>query len=170
MRGKREAQDQFQDKLVAMRRTSKTVQGGRIMGFDALVVVGDGKGRVGFGRGKSREVPMAIQKANENARKNMMHIQLDDGTLFHAITANHGASQVFMKPASEGTGIIAGNAMRAVFEMLGVRNVLAKSIGATNPLNVVRATINGLKAMATPEKAAMTRGKTVAELLEDDNG
>jgi len=166
-KGNNEVKDAFQDKLVAMRRTSKVVQGGRVFGFDALVVVGDGKGRVGFGRGKSREVPLAIQKANENARKNMVHIQLDDGTLFHAITAEHGASKVFMKPASKGTGIIAGNAMRAVFEMLGVRNILAKSIGATNPINVVQATIKGLKDMATPEKAAMKRGKKVADLVEE---
>ena len=153
-----------------MRRTSKVVQGGRVFGFDALVVVGDGKGRVGFGRGKSREVPVAIQKANENARKNVVHIQLDDGTLFHEIKSHHGASEVFMKPASEGTGIIAGNAMRAVFEVLGVRNILAKSIGATNPINVVQATINGLKSMATPEKAALKRGKKVADLIEENNG
>jgi small subunit ribosomal protein S5 len=163
-----EVKDAFQDKLVAMRRTSKVVQGGRVFGFDALVVVGDGKGRVGFGRGKSREVPLAIQKANENARKNMVYIQLDDGTLFHAITSEYGASKVFMKPASDGTGIIAGNAMRAVFEMLGVRNVLAKSIGATNPINVVNATVRGLKSMATPEKAAMKRGKKVADLIEEE--
>ena len=166
-KGNNDAKDAYQDKLVSMRRTSKVVQGGRVFGFDALVVVGDGEGRVGFGRGKSKEVPLAIQKANENARKNMVHIQLDDGTLFHAIKAHHGASKVFMKPASKGTGVIAGNAMRAVFEMLGVHNVLAKCIGSTNPINVVQATIKGLLSMATPEKAAKKRGKKVADLLED---
>lgn len=166
-KGNNETKDAFQDKLVSMRRTSKVVQGGRVFGFDALVVVGDGNGRIGFGRGKSREVPVAIQKANENARKNIVHIQLNDGTLFHPVTSHHGASQVFMKPASDGTGIIAGNAMRAVFEMLGVRNILAKSIGATNPINVVQATIKGLKSMATPEKAALKRGKKVADLIEE---
>lgn len=166
-KGNNEQKDAFQDKLVSMRRTSKVVQGGRIFGFDALVVVGDGNGRVGFGRGKSREVPLAIQKANENARKNMVKIDLNNGTVYHAINAHHGASQVFMKPASEGTGIIAGNAMRAVFEMLGVRNILAKSNGATNPINVVQATIKGLQGMVTPAKAAQKRGKKVADLIEE---
>ena len=165
-KGRDEAKDGYQDKLVAMRRTSKVVQGGRVFGFDALVVVGDGQGRVGTGRGKSKEVPAAIKKATENAHKNMVEVQLDDGTLFHTINASHGASKVFMKPASKGTGIIAGNAMRAVFEMLGVHNVLAKCIGSTNPINVVQATIKGLLSMATPEKAAKKRGKKLADLME----
>ena len=161
-----ETDDLFQEKLVSMRRTAKVVKGGRVFGFDALVVTGDGNGRVGFGRGKSKEVPLAIQKATENARRNMVSINLNKSTLHHTIVAEHGASKVFMKPASDGTGIIAGNAMRAVFEVVGIQNVLSKSNGSTNPINVVRATINGLKNMATPETVAEKRGKTVAEILE----
>jgi small subunit ribosomal protein S5 len=166
-KGNIEEKDAFRDKLVAMRRITKVVKGGRIFSFDALVVVGDGNGRVGFGRGKSREVPLAIQKANESARKNMVFIQLDNGTLFHPIKAQYGASQIFMKPASDGTGVIAGNAMRAVFEMLGVRNILAKTIGASNPINVVQATMKGLKEMSSPEKAALKRGKRVQDFMEE---
>jgi len=154
------------EKLVAVNRTAKVVKGGRIFGFSALVVAGDGQGKVGFGRGKAREVPVAIQKATEAARRNMVYIQLKDNTLQHAVKANHGASKVIMLPASEGTGVIAGNAMRAVFEVMGVENVLAKSIGSTNPVNVVRATINGLKKMATPEQIAAKRGKTIEEIME----
>ncbi len=160
-------EDTYQDKLVTMRRTSKVVKGGRVFGFDALIVTGDGNGRIGFGRGKAKEVPVAIQKATENARRNVVYIDLKEGTLHHAITANHGASKVFMKPASEGTGVIAGSAMRAVFEVVGVKNVLSKSIGSTNPINVVRATVNGLVQMATPESVAEKRGKRVEEILED---
>jgi small subunit ribosomal protein S5 len=159
--------DMYQEKLVAMRRTAKVVKGGRVFGFDALIVTGDGNGRVGFGRGKAKEVPVAIQKATENARRNMIYIDLQDGTLYHPVIANHGASKVIMQPASEGTGVIAGNAMRAVFEVLGIKNVLAKSIGSTNPINVVRATIKGLAQMATPESVAEKRGKSVEEILED---
>ena len=165
-KGNIEEKDAFKDKLVAMRRITKVVKGGRIFSFDALVVVGDGNGRVGFGRGKSREVPLAIQKANESARKNMVYIQLDNGTLFHPISSQYGACQIFMKPASDGTGVIAGNAMRAVFEMLGVRNILAKTIGASNPINVVQATMKGLKQMTSPEKAALKRGKKVSDFME----
>lgn len=159
--------DMYQEKLVAMRRTSKVVKGGRQFGFDALIVTGDGNGRVGFGRGKSKEVPLAIQKATENARRNMVQIDLVKGTLHHAIKARHGASKVFMKPASDGTGVIAGSAMRAVFEVVGVKNVLSKNVGSTNPINVVRATINGLQDMMTPESVAEKRGKSVKEILED---
>ena len=168
-RRSRKEGDDLESKLVGMRRTSKVVKGGRVFGFDALVVVGDGQGRVGFGRGKSKEVPLAIQKANENARKSMVSIDLNQGTLYHDITSRHGASKVFMKPASEGTGVIAGNAMRAVFEVVGVQNVLAKCIGSTTPLNVVRATIKGLESMITPEIAARKRGKSVAELMQEDH-
>lgn len=160
-------EDIFQEKLVAMRRTSKVVKGGRVFGFDALIVTGDGNGRIGYGRGKAKEVPVAIQKATENARRNMVNIDLIEGTLHHAINARHGASKVFMKPASEGTGVIAGSAMRAVFEVVGVKNVLSKSVGSTNPINVVRATINGLRDMMTPESVAEKRGKSVKDIVEE---
>ena len=146
------------EKLVSVKRHAKTVKGGRIMSFAALVVVGDGNGRVGIGRGKSREVPVAIQKAMENARRNMETVNLNGDTLWYPTTANHGASKVFMQPASQGTGIIAGGAMRAVFEVVGVHNVLAKTYGSTNPINVVRATINGLSNLKSPEEIAEKRG------------
>ena len=159
--------DGILEKLVAVNRTSKVVKGGRIFGFSALVVVGDGKGRVGFGRGKSREVPTAIQKAMEDARRNMVRVYLNGNTLHHVVKGTHGATDVFMRPASEGTGIIAGHAMRAVFEVVGVENVLAKVVNAANPVNVVQATINGLKGMVSPEMVARKRGKTVAEIREE---
>ena len=155
----------YQEKLVSVRRVAKVVKGGRIFGFSALTVVGDGNGRVGFGRGKAREVPAAIQKAMEAAKKNMVTVSLKEGTLQHPITARHGAAKVFMQPASEGTGIIAGGAMRAVFEVLGVHNVLAKCIGSPNPVNVVRATVKGLAEMSDPESVAAKRGKSVEEIL-----
>lgn len=154
------------EKLVNVSRVAKTVKGGRIMRFSAMMVVGDGKGRVGVGYGKAAEVPVAIQKATENARRNMITIQLKGNTLQHEINVRHGASRVLMMPASEGTGVIAGNAMRAVFEVMGVQNVLAKNIGSTNPINVVYATIKGLKAMSTPEYVAAKRGKTIEEILD----
>ena len=155
----------LQESLVQVNRVSKVVKGGRIFSFTALTVVGDGAGRVGYGRGKAREVPAAIQKAMEAARRNMITVELDGTTLQYAIKARHGASKVYMQPASEGTGVIAGGAMRAVFEMAGVHNVLAKCYGSTNPVNVVRATFNGLKAMNSPEEIAAKRGKTVEEIL-----
>ncbi len=155
----------LQEKLVQVNRVAKVVKGGRIFGFTALTVVGDGNGKVGFGRGKAREVPAAIQKALEAARRNMVSVELNGNTLQHPIKANHGASKVFMQPASEGTGIIAGGAMRAVFEVAGVQNVLAKCYGSTNPVNVVRATVNGLAAMNSPEDVAAKRGKSVEEIL-----
>jgi len=154
------------EKLVTVNRVAKVVKGGRIFGFTALTVVGDGNGRVGFGRGKAREVPVAIQKAMEKARQNMVSVPLNGDTLYYSITAEHGAARVYMQPASEGTGIIAGGPMRAVFECLGVHNVLAKSHGSTNAINVVRATINGLKALHSPEFMAAKRGKTPEELTE----
>jgi small subunit ribosomal protein S5 len=154
------------EKLVGIRRVAKVVKGGRIFGFSALTVVGDGNGRVGFGQGKAREVPVAIQKAMDEARKNMKSVVLNGDTLQHPLTARHGAAKVFMQPASEGTGVIAGGAMRAVFDAVGVHNVLAKSIGSTNPLNVVRATINGLTEMSNPESIAAKRGKSVEEIME----
>ena len=155
----------YLEKLINVNRVAKVVKGGRIFGFSALTVVGDGEGRVGFGRGKAREVPVAIQKAMENARKNMTTIALNGDTLQYPIVGEHGAAKVYMQPASEGTGIIAGGPMRAVFEVLGVHNVLAKCIGTTNPINVVRATINGLRSMSSPEEMAAKRGKSVEEIL-----
>ncbi|MDH5231262.1 MAG: 30S ribosomal protein S5 [Gammaproteobacteria bacterium] len=161
-----QSSDDLLEKLVAVNRVAKVVKGGRQFGFSALTVVGDGKGRVGFGSGKAREVPVAIQKAMEKARKNMVTVQLNNDTLQYPVTSTHGAAKVFMQPASEGTGIIAGGAMRAVFEVLGVHNVLAKCIGSNNPVNVVRATVRGLKEMNSPEQVAAKRGKTVQEILE----
>lgn len=166
MRTENQASDMYIEKLVDVARTSTTVKGGRRMSFAALVVAGDGEGKIGYGRGKAREVPVAIQKATEAARRNMLHIALKDKTLQHEIIARHGASKVIMLPASEGTGVIAGNAMRAVFEVMGVQNVLAKCLGSSNPINVVRATIKGLKQMSTPESVAAKRGKTVKEITE----
>ena len=157
----------YQEKLVSVNRTSKVVKGGRVFGFAVLVVVGDGKSRVGYGRGKAREVPVAIQKAMDHARKNMVYIPLSGSTIFHEITCSYGASKVFMKPASEGTGIIAGGAMRAVLEVLGVQNISAKSIGSTNPSNIVRATIAALTSIGTPDYVAAKRGKTVAEITAE---
>lgn len=158
--------DGYQEKLVSVTRTAKVVKGGRVFGFAALVVVGDGKGKVGFGRGKAREVPVAIQKAMDQAKKNMVYIPLSGSTIHHEITWSYGASKVFMKPASEGTGIIAGGAMRAVLEVLGVQNILAKSIGSTNPGNVVRATVAALQNIATPDFVAAKRGKSIEEITE----
>jgi len=157
--------DGLQEKLVAVARTAKVVKGGRVFGFSVLVVVGDGNGKIGVGRGKAKEVPVAIQKAMERARKNMIFVPLAGKTVNHEITWSCGASKVFIKPASEGTGIIAGGGMRAVFEVLGVENVLAKSIGSTNPSNVVQATIDALTHMVTPDYAAAKRGKTVHEIM-----
>ena len=156
----------LQEKLVQVNRVAKVVKGGRIFSFTALTVVGDGKGRVGFGRGKAREVPVAIQKAMEAARRNMIEVQLNGDTIQYPIKASHGASKVFMQPASAGTGIIAGGAMRSVLELAGVNNVLAKCYGSTNPVNVVRATFKGLRQMHSPEEIAAKRGKTVAEIQE----
>lgn len=157
--------DGYQEKLVSVNRTAKVVKGGRVFGFAVLVVVGDGKGKVGFGRGKAREVPIAIQKAMDHARKNMTYVPLAGNTIHHEITWNYGASKVFMKPASEGTGIIAGGAMRAVLEVLGVHNILAKNIGSTNPSNIVRATIGALMSIGTPDYVAAKRGKSVKEVV-----
>jgi small subunit ribosomal protein S5 len=163
---KEQNSDGLQERLVGIRRVAKVVKGGRIFGFSALTVVGDGEGRVGFGRGKAREVPVAISKAMENARKNMVKVPLNEGTLQYPITAEHGAAKVYMQPASEGTGVIAGGPMRAVFDVVGVHNVLAKCIGSNNPINVVRATIKGLAEMSSPEQVAAKRGKSVDDILE----
>jgi small subunit ribosomal protein S5 len=156
--------DGLQEKLISVRRVAKVVKGGRQFGFSALTVVGDGQGRVGMGRGKAREVPAAIQKAMEDARRNMRAIPLNGNTLYYAVTAHHGASKVFMQPASQGTGIIAGGAMRAVFDVLGIRDVLAKCIGSSEPINVVRATLKGLATMRSPDDIAAKRGKSIAEI------
>jgi small subunit ribosomal protein S5 len=158
-------QTEFAEKLVAVNRVSKVVKGGRIFSFTALTVVGDGAGKVGFGYGKAREVPAAIQKAMEKARRNMINVELNGNTLQHAIKGRHSGSQVFMKPASEGTGIIAGGAMRAVLEVVGVQNVLFKCYGSTNPINVVRATVSALVNMHSPKGVAAKRGKSVEEIL-----
>lgn len=155
----------LQEKLIQVNRVAKVVKGGRIFAFTALTAVGDGNGRVGFGRGKAREVPAAIQKAMEAARRNMISVSLDGHTLQYPIKSRHGASRVYMQPASEGTGIIAGGAMRAILELAGVQNVLAKCYGSTNPVNVVRATFNGLKTMRSPDDIAAKRGKTVEEVM-----
>lgn len=154
------------EKLIAVNRVSKTVKGGRIFSFTALTVVGDGNGRIGFGYGKAREVPAAIQKSMEKARRNMVNVALNEGTLHHAVKGRHTGSKVYMQPAAEGTGIIAGGAMRAVLEVVGVRNVLAKAYGSTNPINVVRATIDGLSGMKSPEMVAAKRGLTVESISE----
>jgi len=154
----------FREKLITINRVAKVVKGGRQFGFTALTVVGDGEGSAGFGYGKAREVPLAIQKAMEKARQNMRTVNLNGPTLQYALTAYHGPSKVFMQPASAGTGIIAGGAMRAVFEVVGVQDVLAKAIGSRNPVNVVRATINALSDYSSPEYVAAKRGKTVEEI------
>lgn len=156
--------DGLQEKLVTINRVAKVVKGGRQFGFTALTVVGDGDGKVGIGYGKAREVPLAIQKAMDKARREMVTVPLKDGTLHYAITARHGGALVYMQPASEGTGVIAGGAMRAIFEVVGVRNVLAKCIGSTNPINVVQATLKGLAQISSPEQIAAKRGKTVEEI------
>jgi len=153
------------EKLIAVNRVSKVVKGGRIFSFTALTVVGDGNGRVGFGYGKAREVPAAIQKAMEKARRNMVTVDLNGHTLQHPIKGRHSGSKVYMQPASEGTGIIAGGAMRAVLEVAGVQNVLSKCYGSTNPINVVRATVNALTEMNSPAGIAAKRGLSVEEIL-----
>jgi len=162
---KNQPADDFTEKLVAVNRTSKTVKGGRQFGFTALTVVGDGAGRVGFGFGKAREVPVAISKAMAQARKNMVNVSLKRDTLHYAVRGTHGATRVLMQPASGGTGVIACGGMRAVLECVGVRNVLAKSYGSRNPINVVRATINALSSVRSPENIAAKRGKSVEDIL-----
>ncbi|MAW33814.1 MAG: 30S ribosomal protein S5 [Proteobacteria bacterium] len=157
--------DGLREKMVAVNRVTKVVKGGRVLGFAALAVVGDGDGGIGMGKGKAREVPGAVQKAMEKARRRLTKVSLKNGTVHHTIIGVHGAAKVFMQPASEGTGIIAGGPMRAVFEVMGVTNILAKCIGSSNPYNVVRATINGLVNAHTPSEVALKRGKTVDEVV-----
>ncbi len=166
--GAEENSDNLREKMVAINRVTKVVKGGRILGFAALTVVGDGDGSVGMGKGKSREVPVAVQKAMDEARRKMIKVKLKDGTIFHPIIGSHGAARVYMQPAPEGTGIIAGGPMRAIFEVMGMTNILAKCIGSTNPYNVVRATLKGLSVMNTPTSIAAKRGKTVKEILGNE--
>ena len=154
------------EKMISINRVTKVVKGGRIMGFAALTVVGDGDGRIGMGKGKSKEVPVAVQKSMDEARRKMIKVSLNKGTLHHTVIGRHGAAKVYMQPASEGTGIIAGGAMRAVFEAVGVHNILAKCIGSSNPYNVVRATLNGLQALNSPAEIAAKRGKSMEEIQE----
>jgi len=165
-RNQREETPEFADRLVAINRVSKTVKGGKRFGFAALVVVGDQRGRVGFGKGKAKEVPEAIRKATESAKRNMIRVPLRDGrTLHHDVQGRHGAGKVFMRTAPQGTGIIAGGPMRAVFEMLGVQDVVAKSLGSQNPYNMIRAALDGLQNEASPRSVAQRRGKKVADIL-----
>jgi small subunit ribosomal protein S5 len=157
--------DGMREKMIAINRVTKVVKGGRIMGFAALTVVGDGDGRIGMGKGKSKEVPVAVQKAMEEARRKMIKVTLKNGTLQHTVTGQHGASKVMIMPAKDGTGVIAGGPMRAIFEVMGIVNVVAKSNGSTNPYNMVRATLDGLSKMSTPSEIAAKRGKSVEEIL-----
>lgn len=160
-----ERDDGLKEKMIAVNRVSKVVKGGRTMSFASLAVVGDGDGRIGMGKGKAREVPVAVQKAMEQARRGLVKVPLKNGTLYHTVVGKHGASTVLISPAAEGTGVIAGGPMRAIFEVMGVRNVVAKSLGSSNPYNMVRATLNGLRACSTPADIAAKRGKTVEEIL-----
>ena len=157
--------DGMREKMIAVNRVTKVVKGGRILGFAALTVVGDGEGAVGMGKGKSREVPVAVQKAMEEARRKMAKVSLRNGTVHHTVMGRHGATTVMIQPAPEGTGIIAGGAMRAVFEVVGVTNVVAKAHGSTNPYNIVRATIDGLSKVNTPAEIAAKRGLSVDQIL-----
>lgn len=156
--------DGLKEKMIAVNRVSKTVKGGRVMGFAALTVVGDGDGTIGMGKGKAKEVPVSVQKAMEEARRNMFKVPLKNGTIHHTVFGRHGAAKVMLSPAPEGTGVIAGGPMRAVFDVLGVRNVVAKSIGTSNPYNMVRATLQGLASLHTPADIAAKRGKSVQEI------
>jgi small subunit ribosomal protein S5 len=160
-----ERDDGLKEKMIAVNRVTKVVKGGRILGFAALTVVGDGDGRVGMGKGKAREVPVAVQKAMERARRGMQRVPLKNGTLHHLVEGRHGASKVMLAPAAEGTGVIAGGPMRAIFDVLGVRNVVAKSHGSSNPYNLVRATLDALERLRTPSEIAAKRGKSVEDLL-----
>ncbi len=163
--GGEDREDGLREKMIAVNRVTKVVKGGRILGFAALAVVGDGDGGIGMGKGKSREVPVAVQKAMDEARRKLFKISLKDGSIHHAVLGRHGASTVYLAPAPDGTGIIAGGPMRAVFEVLGVHNIVAKSHGSSNPYNLVRATLNALQKINTPSEIAAKRGKSVEEIL-----
>jgi small subunit ribosomal protein S5 len=157
--------DGLREKMIAVNRVTKVVKGGRILGFAALTVVGDGDGRIGMGKGKAREVPVAVQKAMEAARRNMFKVSLKNGSVHHNVFGEHGASRVMLAPAPTGTGVIAGGPMRAVFDVMGVTDIVSKSHGSTNPYNMVRATLDALKRSSTPAEVAAKRGKTVEELF-----
>lgn len=163
--GGEERDDGLKEKMIAVNRVTKVVKGGRILGFAALTVVGDGDGRIGMGKGKAREVPVAVQKAMEAARRNMFKVALKQGSVHHNVFGEHGASRVMLAPAPTGTGVIAGGPMRAVFEVMGVTDIVSKSHGSTNPYNMVRATLDALKRSSTPAEVAAKRGKTVEELF-----
>ncbi|MFA7504395.1 MAG: 30S ribosomal protein S5 [Burkholderiaceae bacterium] len=163
--GSEERDDGLREKMIGVNRVTKVVKGGRVLGFAALAVVGDGDGRIGMGKGKSREVPVAVQKAMDEARRKMIKVPLRNGTLHHRVVGRHGAAEVFAAPAPEGTGIIAGGPMRAVFEVMGISSVVAKSHGSSNPYNIVRATLNALAQVNTPAEIAAKRGKSVEEIL-----
>jgi small subunit ribosomal protein S5 len=158
--------DGLKEKMIAINRVTKVVKGGRILAFAALTVVGDGNGRVGMGKGKAKEVPVAVQKAMDEARRKMIRVNLKGGTVHHAVEGRHGATKVFMQPAAEGTGVIAGGPMRAVCEVVGITNVLSKCHGSTNPYNLVRATLNALQNLNSPAEIAAKRGMTVEQLME----
>ena len=160
-----EQDDGIREKMIAVNRVTKVVKGGRILGFAALTVVGDGDGRIGMGKGKSREVPVSVQKAMDQARRAMDKVPLRNGTIFHAVEGHHGASRVMLHPAPEGTGVIAGGPMRAIFDVMGIRNIVAKSHGSSNPYNMVRATLDALSKLRSPSEIAAKRGKTVEELI-----
>ena len=160
-----EQDDGIREKMIAVNRVTKVVKGGRILGFAALTVVGDGDGRIGMGKGKSREVPVSVQKAMDQARRAMEKVPLRNGTIFHAVEGHHGASRVMLQPAPEGTGVIAGGPMRAIFDVMGIRNIVAKSHGSSNPYNMVRATLDALSKLRSPSEIAAKRGKTVEELI-----
>ncbi len=160
-----ENDDGLKEKMIAINRVTKVVKGGRILGFAALTVVGDGDGRIGMGKGKAREVPVAVQKAMDEARRKMIKVSLRNGTVQHLVEGRHGAAKVFLAPAPQGTGIIAGGPMRAIFEVVGVTNVVAKSHGSSNPYNMVRATLDALQKMSTPSEIASKRGMTVEQIL-----
>ena len=160
-----EQDDGIREKMIAVNRVTKVVKGGRILGFAALTVVGDGDGRIGMGKGKSREVPVSVQKAMDQARRAMEKVPLRNGTIFHAVEGHHGASRVMLHPAPEGTGFIAGGPMRAIFDVMGIRNIVAKSHGSSNPYNMVRATLDALSKLRSPSEIAAKRGKTVEELI-----
>lgn len=160
-----EQDDGIREKMIAVNRVTKVVKGGRILGFAALTVVGDGDGRIGMGKGKSREVPVSVQKAMDQARRAMEKVPLRNGTIFHAVEGHHGASRVMLHPAPEGTGVIAGGPMRAIFDLMGIRNIVAKSHGSSNPYNMVRATLDALSKLRSPSEIAAKRGKTVEELI-----
>ncbi len=159
------SEDGLKEKMIAVNRVTKVVKGGRILGFAALTVVGDGDGRIGMGKGKSKEVPVAVTKAMQDARRNMIKVSLKEGSIHHKVVGEHGASHVLVAPAPPGTGIIAGGPMRAVFEVMGVTDIVAKSLGSTNPYNLVRATLDALKRTSTPAEIAAKRGKSIEEIF-----